>query len=83
MKGPGLDISSLMGGIMMPPAPPMNTSRQQSSLPVDDDDDDDDDISDIVADDELPESKDDIKEVKVSNAKTKRAGRKKKVEINL
>src|SRR5210317_2140089 len=25
MKGPGLDISSLMGGIMMPPPPPMNT----------------------------------------------------------
>src|SRR6056300_1711662 len=26
MQGPGIDISSLMGGIMMPPAPPMNTS---------------------------------------------------------
>jgi hypothetical protein len=25
MSGPGLDISSLMGGIMMPPLPPMNT----------------------------------------------------------
>jgi Family of unknown function (DUF5767) len=25
MSGPGLDISSLMGGIMMPPMPPMNT----------------------------------------------------------
>lgn len=81
MKGPGLDISSLMGGIMMPPAPPMNTTprvRQQEPPTVDDDDDDD--ISDIVSD---KGDDDDIKEVKVPAAKTKRGGRKKKVEINL
>jgi hypothetical protein len=42
MKGPGFDISSLMGGIMMPPPPPMNTSLP----PVREEDDD---ISDIVS----------------------------------
>jgi hypothetical protein len=72
MKGPGIDISSLMGGIMMPPAPPMNTSRP----PVEEDEDDD-DVSDIVS-----EGEGDIKEVKVTPEKAKR-GRKKKVEINL
>ena len=34
MKGPGLDISSLMGGIMMPPPPPMNTMAPQSRPPA-------------------------------------------------
>jgi hypothetical protein len=80
MKGPGLDISSLMGNIMMPPAPPMNTMRQQVAPPEEEDDDD---ISDIVADEELPENEEEIKEVKVPTAKPKRGGRKKKVEINL
>ena len=79
MKGPGMDISSLMGNIMMPPAPPMNTMRQQVAPPEEEDDD----ISDIVADEELPENEEEIKEVKVSTAKPKRGGRKKKVEINL
>lgn len=77
MKGPGLDISSLMGNIMMPPAPPMNTMRQPPPP------EEDDDISDIVADEELNENEDEIKEVKVSTTKAKRGGRKKKVEINL
>ena len=83
MKGPGLDISSLMGGIMMPPAPPMNTmSQQQQRPPVEEDDDD---ISDIVSDRGGGEEDDDgdIKEVKMPPAKAKRGGRKKKVEINL
>ena len=31
MRGPGIDISSLMGGIMMPPPQPMNTSVIQES----------------------------------------------------
>ena len=74
MKGPGLDISSLMGGIMMPPMPPMNTSRP----PVEEEEDDD-DVSDIVSEHGGDE---DIKEVKVTPEKAKR-GRKKKVEINL
>src|SRR6056300_1520992 len=45
MLGPGIDISSLMGGIMMPPPPPMNTTVQ---VPVTEQDDDD-DVSDIVS----------------------------------
>ena len=50
MRGPGIDLSSLMGG-MMPPPPPVNTSGKTSTLtPVEEsDDDDDDDISDIVS----------------------------------
>lgn len=79
MKGPGLDISSLMGGIMMPPMPPMNTSaprQQQREI-----EEEDDDISDIVS--EHGGEDDDIKEVKVTPVKAKRGGRKKKVEINL
>ena len=45
MKGPGFDISSLMGGIMMPPPPPMNTT----SLPTVREVQEEDDISDIVS----------------------------------
>jgi len=46
MKGPGLDISSLMGGIMMPPIPPMNT---RISEVVEQDEDDVQSVSDIVS----------------------------------
>ena len=84
MKGPGLDISSLMGGIMMPPAPPMSTTTTQQQRAPPEMEEDDDDISDIVS--EIagdPEPEDDIKEVKVTPAKGKRGPRKKKVEINL
>jgi hypothetical protein len=82
MKGPGLDISSLMGGIMMPPMPPMNTSAsQQQRPPVEIEEDDD--ISDIVSMAGGDEGDDEIKEVKVTPAKAKRGGRKKKVEINM
>lgn len=79
MRGPGLDISSLMGGIMMPPVPPMNTSQQRVEV-------EDDDVSDIVSERGAAEEAegDDVKEVKVGGpAKAKRAPRKKKVEINL
>lgn len=74
MQGPGLDISSLMGGIMMPPPPPMNTKMQVlESVPELQGEDD---ISDIVS--ISGESfGGDTKEVKVSAAK-KRGGRKKK-----
>ena len=85
MKGPGLDISSLMGNIMMPPTPPMNTTPIPSSREYSPDVDDDDDISDIVSEgggDATVQGDDDIKEVKVPAGKSKR-GRKKKVEINL
>jgi hypothetical protein len=91
MRGPGVDISSLMGGIMMPPGPPMNTSttpppkpqEYTPEIPDDDDDDISDIIDEIAANDESPEEE--VKNVKVpSSTKGKRGGsRKKKVEINL
>ena len=83
MKGPGLDISSLMGGIMMPPPPPMNTMSPQSRPQHPEMDDAEDDISDIVSEQGGQGEDDDIKEVKVTPAKGKRGPRKKKVEINL
>jgi hypothetical protein len=77
MQGPGLDISSLMGGIMMPPPPPMNTKMQVlESVPELQGEDDD--ISDIVS----VSGDGDTKEVKVSAAK-KRGGRKKKTEVSM
>ena len=83
MKGPGVDISSLMGNIMMPPAPPMSTTAPEP-IPTIDDDDDDDAISDIVEAPEEAQQDDDVKEVKVSTAtKSKRGRKKKSVEINL
>ena len=42
MKGPGFDISSLMGGIMMPPPMPVNSSSIRISS-------EDDDVSDIIS----------------------------------
>ena len=82
MKGPGIDISSLMGNIMMPPAPPMSTSAPEPIPQVDDDDDDA--ISDIVDAPEEAEDEEDVKEVKVSGTTKGKRGRKKKsVEINL
>ena len=83
MKGPGLDISSLMGSIMMPPPPPMNTMPPQSRPQHPEMDDEEDDISDIVSEQGGQVEEDDIKEVKVTPAKGKRGPRKKKVEINL
>jgi hypothetical protein len=84
MQGPGFDISSLMGNIMMPPTPPMNTTSIKPQEPPSVDDDDDDDISDIA---EAPDTGDvedgDVREVKVTQSKTKRGRKKKSVEINL
>ena len=83
MRGPGLDISSLMGNIMMPPQPAMSTTTLNPPAPEDDDEDD---ISDIVSvqGGEVPEEESDVKQVKMPAAKSKRGGgRKKKVEINL
>lgn len=85
MKGPGLDISSLMGGIMMPPAPPVNTSTITPAQEYVPEVDEEDDISDIVSEqggDKSGEGDDEVKEVKMPASKAKR-GRKKKVEINL
>ena len=82
MKGPGLDISSLMGNIMMPPQPAMSTTTLNPPPPEDDEDD----ISDIVSvqGGEVVEDESEVKQVKMPATKSKRGGgRKKKVEINL
>jgi len=79
MQGPGVDISSLMGGIMMPPPPPMNTSMAAAtSQPAIDDDD----VSDIVSI-SGESTGGEVKEVNVDASKPKRTRRKKKTEINL
>ena len=51
MRGPGVDLSSLMGGIMMPPPPPINTSQRSARLSSVHEDESEigDDISDIVS----------------------------------
>src|SRR6056300_636479 len=80
MKGPGLDISSLMGGIMMPPPPPMNTKpleAMREDPPVFADDDNVSDIVSISGESTGGE----VKEVNVTGSTKKR--RKKKTEINL
>jgi hypothetical protein len=74
MQGPGLDISSLMGGIMMPPPPPMNTKPLPSVREEPVEVEEEDDMSDIVS--VSGESFGDLKEVKVSAARKR--GRKKK-----
>ena len=76
MHGPGIDISSLMGGVMMPPPPPMNTTP----IPVSEQDDDD--VSDIVSI-SGESTGGEVKEVNVDTTKSKRGRKKKKTEINL
>jgi len=76
MQGPGVDISSLMGGIMMPPPPPMNTTMGGTQ------ESEDDDMSDIVSI-SGDSTGGEVKEVNVSASKPKRTRRKKKTEINL
>src|SRR6056300_930888 len=78
MQGPGVDISSLMGGIMMPPPPPMNTSAT-TKIPVAEEDDDVSDIVSISGESTGGE----VKEVNVEATKGKKTRRKKKTEINL
>ena len=80
MQGPGIDISSLMGGIMMPPAPPMNTTAISATDKQMEDDDDISDSISISGDSTGGE----VKEVNVTTTKTRRTrGRKAKKEINL
>src|SRR5210317_2279816 len=80
MQGPGVDISSLMGGIMMPPPPPMHTTMGEAPQAPSLDDDDVSDIISISGDSTGGE----VKEGNVSGAtKAKRTRRKKKTEINL
>jgi hypothetical protein len=80
MQGPGVDISSLMGGIMMPPPPPMNTTM---TAPANESVADEDDVSDIISI-SGDSTGGEVKEVNVGGStKTKRTRRKKKTEINL
>jgi len=87
MQGPGFDISSLMGNIMMPPQPPMNTTS--INKPDDTEIDIEDDISDIAEPPTFDTGReggdDEVREVKVTQTKSKKGGGKKKktVEINL
>jgi hypothetical protein len=89
MQGPGIDISSLMGNIMMPPQPSMSTtSIPPIDNPMNDEIDIEDDISDIAeppADISKGNDDGEVREVKVTQTKSKRGGGKKKksVEINL
>jgi hypothetical protein len=85
MKGPqmgipGLDLSSLMGGISMPPPPPMSTTVDPRS-----DEPEEDEISDIVSEGDFPDEdgEQQIKEVELPKTAPKKRGRKKKNEINL
>jgi|TARA_B110000259_G_scaffold4622_2_gene5227 hypothetical protein len=78
MRGPGMDISSLMGGVMMPPPPPMNTTLTTSTPTIEDEDE----FSDIVSI-SGESTGGEVKEVNVDASKPKRVRRKKKTEINL
>jgi hypothetical protein len=79
MKGPGLDISSLMGGISMPPPPPMNTNLGMAGTIQEEDDDDVSDIISVSGDSTGGE----VRQVNVNSSKPKKTRRKKKTEINL
>jgi hypothetical protein len=77
MQGPGLDISSLMGGIMMPPMPINTSTREVNREPVIELTEDE-NMSDIVS----VSGGDDLKEVRVKAARGG-GGKKKKVEVSL
>jgi hypothetical protein len=77
MQGPGLDISSLMGGIMMPPMP-INTSTREAIMEPVIELTEDENMSDIVS----VSGGDDLKEVRVKAARGG-GGKKKKVEVSL
>jgi hypothetical protein len=85
MQGPGIDLGSLMGGMVGPPLP-VNTSPMEAAnettttttkIPVAEDD-----ISDIVSI-SGESTGGEVKEVAVSAPTKKRVRRKKKTEINL
>ena len=72
MQGPGIDISSLMGGIMMPPAPPMNTTAISPAEQAEEDDD----ISDIISI-SGDSTGGEVKQVNVAATRTRRTRQKK------
>jgi len=79
MKGPGFDISSLMGGIMMPPPPPMNTTSLPIVREIREEEDDISDIVSISGDSTGGE----VRDVSVKPSKRKGPGRKKKNEVTI
>ena len=75
MQGPGLDLSSLMGGIMMPPAPPVSsTSISKPMQPVLEQIEQDDaaSVSDIVS--QISNTESEMKEISTGGT-VKRRGR--------
>ena len=77
MRGPGIDLSSLMGNLSMPmPPQPMNTfsgdAEQNTMDPIQDDD-----MSDIVS----VTGSEDVRDINVKTPK--RRGRKKKTEVSI
>ncbi len=78
MKGPGLDISSLMGGIMMPPAPPVSTTSMRPPV-IEEELGIADDLSDIIS--VSGKSDGDIREVHLSGQPKKRASKKKGITL--
>lgn len=81
MQGPGLDLSSLMGGIMMPP-PPVSTTLTPVMEETPGIEDDLESISDIVS--VSGESTGgEVKNVSVSGEKKKRGRKSKKNEVTL
>ena len=82
MKGPGIDLTSLMGG-MMPPPPPTNTSQKTSTLtPVDEDSEEDDNISDIISI-SGESTNNELKDVTVTAPRRRGRRTKKKNEISI
>ena len=77
MKGPGFDISSLMGGIMMPPPPPMNTTSLPTVREVQEDD-----ISDIVSV-SGDSTGGEVRDVSLKGGPRKKGPRKKKNEVSM
>jgi len=79
MKGPGFDLSSLMGNLATP-MPPQPVNTYSGDVEAGPDPIPEDDISDIVS---VISHSDEVKDVSVKTSGTKRRGRKKKVEATI
>jgi hypothetical protein len=82
MQGPGLDISSLMGGIMMPPPPPVNTKPLSRPNIIEEDEYEGESISDIVSI-SGESTNGETREVRVSGGSRRKRTKKKKNEVNI
>ncbi len=79
MRGPGIDLSSLMGNLSMPmPPQPVNTFAGDAET-NDFNNMQEDDISDIVS----VTGSEDVKDINVNAPKKRRGGRKKKTEVSI